>query len=428
MNIFTKQIAKLTLKALALVQTYTLTNPTFGKLLGGQATYAGKSIDENSAMMVSTAWACVRLLSQTIGYLPWAIYEQDGKGNSTRIDHDLSAVLIDSPNVDMTSVEFKEAKVTNLSLQGNCYSLKETRTDQSISALYPIPTCYVQNKISKDGEIYYAINDRGKWDDYPREKIWHVKGFGSNGLAGLSPIAYARQTLGLSLATEEFQARFFSAGAAPSWLVSIPNWLHPDQRVIARENIQRLVAGNENAHKAWLLEGGMTAQPGTMPLADAQFLELRGLTVDEVCRWFGVPPHLVAKLDRSTNNNIEQQSLEFIMYGLQHYLTRFESSATKWLFKPDERKRFFLRFNVDALLRADAVGRAALWSAGAQNGYLNRNEIRAKEGWNRSNDAGMDSYTVQSNLVPIDKLGALADKQAAPTPAPVVAPAKAPVP
>jgi HK97 family phage portal protein len=413
-NFMSRWVNRMLTKAAASVVSYSLQDQSFGKKLinmMGRPTYTGKSVDETSAMQIATVWSCVRIISETIGSLPWAIYERDGKGNSTKVDHDLGYVLTQSPNSDMTPVEFKEAKGQNLALQGNAYSFREARNDGSTSSLYPIPTPLVLPEINKDsGEVQYKVLERGKWETYPREKIWHVKGFGQNGLVGLSPISYAAQSMGLALASEEFQARFFAHGAAPSWLISIPNWLKEDQREIARQNIQQLWGGLDNAHHAKLLEGGMTATPGTMPLADAQFLELRGLTVEEICRIFRIQPHLVAKLDRSTNNNIEQQALEFVMFTMQPYLTRIESSAGRWLFKPGENKRFFLRFNVEGLLRADAAARSELYSKYVQNGIMNRNEVRALENMNHVD--GLDEYTAQVNLTPVEMLAALAQKQA----------------
>lgn len=370
----------------------------------GTPSYTGKSVSEQSAMQVSVAWACVRIITETIGSLPLSMYERDeATGNAKKVEHDISPILITSPNADMTGVEYREALTAGLALRGNHYSEKETGSGGRLISLTPLPPDTAP-KIKSDGSKVYAFNDRGKSQELPAEKVWHIKGFGSDGLVGLSPVAYARQALGVALAAEEFQARFFANGANPSWLISIPQWLDDKQRVIARENINKIWSGLDNVHRAQLLEGGMTAQAATMPLDDAQFMELRGFSLQEVCRIYRIPPHMVADLSRSTNNNIEHQGQEFVMFTLAPYLTRIEASVSRWLLKPEERRRYFLRFNVDGLLRADAAGRAALYASALQNGWMSRNEVRALENRNTVDEEGMDDYTVQSNLLPVDVL------------------------
>ena len=382
--------------------TYTSRDEAFARMFGN-TTYVGKNITPDVALQISTVYACVRVLAETIGSLPLHVYEVKPDGTTIEVDHSLYGVLSVSPNTDMTSVEYREALITNLGLQGNTYSFKDTDSKGRLVSLYPIPSSSVE-PVRRSGTTIYKVNEGGQWREYPQDKIWHVKGFGGNGLVGYSPINYARQVMGVSLASEEFQAKFFASGANPSWIVSIPDWLEEDQRVIARENINRLWGGLDNAHKAQLLEGGMTATAATMPLQDAQFLQLRGLSRDEICAIYRMPPHMVANLERSTNNNIEQQSLEFVMYTLMPYLTRLESSATKWLLPVAERSKYQIRFNFEGLLRADAAARAQLHSTYVQNGIMSRNEVRAIERLNRVEEEGMDDYTVQTNMTPVDKL------------------------
>lgn len=411
MNWLQKSLLSFALKSAGVLR---LTDPQLARWFN-TTTKSGRPVNDDTALQISAVFGCVRVLSETIGTLPWAIYQRSAEGNATRLDTHPMAALLMSPNSDMTKVEFLEAVISNLALRGNAYSLKEESAGRVVS-LYPIKSSLVQTKINDDGQIRYLITDRGKQEEYPQEKIWHIKGFGVDGIQGLSPIGYARESMGISLAAEEFQARFFSQGAKPSFLAKIPQWLKEDQRKIARENLQTLWAGLENAHKIQLLEGGMDVTPLTMPLEDAQFLQLRGFSVEEICRIYRVPPHMVAKLDRSTNNNIEQQSLEFVMYTLAPYLTRIEASFSKWLLKAGERRDIFMRFNVEGLLRADATARANLYASGIQNGWLTRNEVRALENRNASADEGMNSFTVQSNMAPLDRLADIIAGRATATP------------
>ena len=402
-------------------KTMNTTDPALAKLFN-QYTTSGKPVTPDTALQQSTVFTCVRIIAETVGSLPAAVYEVDGD-NMTKVDHDLGDILFNSPNADMDGVEFTEAKVTNIAVGGNGYSLigwSGTPGRSRVTSLYPLAYDSVQVKRETDGTVTYKYLDRGKWEPVPRELIWHVKGFGTNGLIGLSPVGYQREMIGMALATQEFQSKFFSNGATPSWLITIPQWLSKDQRIIARENIDKLWGGSDNAYRAQLLEGGMTAVAGTMPLQDAQFLELRQATKNDIFGMYRVPPHLGGELGRSTNNNIEHQSLDFVMHCILPYLTRLEKSISRWLMQPGDRRRFRVRWNVEGLLRADAAARGMLYSQLLQNGVLNRNEVRALEGRNRVDGPGMDDYTVQTALVPIDKLGAIADKAAAPTPAPAL--------
>jgi HK97 family phage portal protein len=375
---------------------------------GGSLT--GRTVNDDTAMQVSVVWSCIRILSETIGALPMAVYEDKGNGDVKKIDHQVGEVLIRTPNFDMTSTEYREATITNLCLRGNSYSLKETNGAGELISLYPIPSSQVTPRRKDSGAIEYRVLERGKWETYPQEKIWHVKGFGSNGLVGYSPIGYVRQAMGLALATEEFGARFFSQGAKPSGFISVPEWLKDDQRKIARELVDSKFAGLENAQRLQLLEGGMKYESVTMPLEDAQFLETRRFQLDEICRIYRVPPHMVANLERATFSNIEHLSQEFVMYTLMPYLTRFEQASTKWLFRAADRGKYFLRFNVEGLLRADAAGRAQFYSQMLQNGVYSRNEVRALENKNRVD--GLDDYTVQSNMTLVNFLEQLSQPKA----------------
>lgn len=374
----------------------------------GGGTYAGKTVNDDTALAASAVWSCVKILAECIGSLPLAVYERDKKtGNATKVDHPLAAILTATPNADMTDVEFIEAGQVNLGLRGNAYSYIERSAGGDVISLYPIAAHRVEPRRDERGEIVYRVNEDGRWESVPREKIWHIRGFGNTGLVGYSPIGVMRQAIGMSLGAEEFQARFFGSGARPSAVASIPAWLKDDQRKIARENLQATLGGLENAHKIHLLEGGMKLEPWGLPLEDLQFVELRRFQIAEICRIYRIPPHMVADMERATFSNIEQMSLEFVMYTLLPWLTRWEAATNRWLLKPGERERFFVRFNFEGLLRADSAARAQLYATLLQNGVKTRNEIRALENDNRSEDDGMDDFTVQSNMVAIDKLAAL---------------------
>lgn len=400
---------KLVLRAIGLKGTvYDPKSREFMMKMSGAPTYSGKPVNDSTAMQVSVAWACVRIITETLGSLPLAFFERDDRkpGTSHRIDYDpLGTVLTTMPNSEMTRVDLHEGIAASLALRGNSYAYTERRASGEVVALHPMNPAHVTPERQDDGSVRFKYTPaNGKAELLPREQVWHVRGFGTSALEGLSPIAAARQALGVSLAAEEFQARFFSNGANPSWLLSIPQWLEEDQREIAEKRAREIWQGLDNAHRVAILEGGMTATAATMPLQDAQFMELRGFSLQEICRIYRVPPHMVADLSRSTNNNIEHQGAEFVTFTLAPYLTRIEASIGRWLIPVADRSRIFCKFNVNALLRADAAGRAALYSSALQNGWMTRNEVRALEDRNWSEVAGMDAYTAQSNLLPVDAL------------------------
>jgi HK97 family phage portal protein len=417
MNFLARSLAYLAVKAAAISsKPFSAMNHDMVRMVFGAPTAAGVTVDDESMMRVGAAWACRRILSETIGSIPWAIYKRTGDRNAERDDdHPLSAVLINSPNAEQTDVEFREALSMGLTGRGNSYTHID-RTGKRIASLMPIspkkvqtlrkgPGVHSSESSIADGDIFHRIDDRGRYVDLPQEKVWHVKGFGEGTLVGLSPIGAAKEALGGALAMERFANSFFAQGGKPAGIVTIPNFLKPDQRPIARENLQQMMGGLGNAHKFALFEGGMKPEPwGDMPFDEMEFIAGRKFSIQEVCRFYRIPPHMVADLDKATFSNIEHLSQEFVMFTLMPYFTRIEASAKKWLFSPEDRSKYFLRFNYEGLLRADSAGRAAFYASALQNGWLNRNEVRGLENRNRSDAEGMDDYTIQSNMAFVDQL------------------------
>lgn len=383
----------------------------------GQPTSSGKSVTDESSMRVAAVWACRRIISECISMMPWSMYRRTSDRNSEQADdHWLQDVLVYTPNADMTDAEFRETMTMDLTGEGNTYSLKE-QLGKRVTSLYPMPACHVKlmrrangvvtrEPSIAEGEVFFRFNDRGRTVDYPRDKVWHVKGFG-NGLVGLSPIAAVREGIGGALAMEEFSNRFFSQGGMPAGTLSYPGWLTPEQREVAREALTRLLGGLGKAHQFALFEGGVKPEPWTPAnMEDMQFILGRKFSVLEICRIFRVPPHMVAELEKGASYaSIEQMSMDFVQFTLLPYLNRFERSVTKWLLPLEERRKYFLRFNYEVLLRADSKGRAEFLSIMVNNGMMTRNEARAKENLNKSTDKNMDAFTVQTALAPIEKLG-----------------------
>lgn len=414
-------LANLAIKAGYSTETFDTMNHSQIAKMFGEATATGKTVTTSSAMKVSAAWVCMKIISEALGASGYGVYRKlpNDAGFELADDHPLNDVLGISPNADQTDVEFRESIGLSLCQQGNSYNYIE-RIGARIAALTPLmnvkPT-RKQGGNSKlaipDGTIFYQVLDRGVWEDYPQEKIWHIKGFGSiDPLMGLSPIGAAREAIGSAMAMEEFNNKFFAQGGKPSGTITIDKWLDEKQRVVARENLTQLLGGLANMHKFVLLEGGMKPEPwGDNLLKDMEFVLGRRFTVEDICRFYRVPLHLaISQMEKGGYSSLEQLSLEFIGYTLRPYFKRVSASARRWLLAPGaDRTQYCIRFDYDDLLIADTAALGEFLAKQTGNGVMNRNEARKKLGLNRVDAAGMDDYTVQIALTPIDKLGDLAD-------------------
>lgn len=381
----------------------------------GRGSYTGRAVTDDFAMAVSTVWRCISLRAQTVGSLPWAVYERVAPGKAREVpDHPLAEVLVHSPNADMDRMQFREALEANLGLRGNACSLKETRKDGSVSSLTPLPTRQLRFERDRDtGAMQYKFQDRGKEEIFPAEKIWHIRSFSFDGRVGLPALGSGRHAIALAAAAEEFGSRFFANGARVSGVVRIPNWLNDEQRPKAQKNIADFWSGLENAHKLQLLEGGMEYQDISASPGEAQHNELRGFQVVDICRFLGVPPHLCFDLTHGSYNNVETLAGEWVTFGLLPDLVRIELAAQKQLLTPGDRRRYFVRFNFEGLLRANSAERAQFYAQMLQNGVFSRNEVREKENLDRIDEPGMDDRTVQTNLALIQFIEAMAKTGAA---------------
>lgn len=371
--------------------------------------YAGKPVTIDTALELSAAMACVRLTSETIGTLPAILYEREkNESRSVARDHPLYAVIHESPNADQTAVEFWEGEIAKVCLVGNAVSLKTTRADGSLISLEPLSPHDVSWRLTQDRGIVYAINDRGRVEtDIPPDKVFHIKGFGIDRHAGLSPISFARHSLGAAMAADETAGRVLGGGLNLSGFIKTGGAvLDAEQRLQWEETLKKY-SGSENAGKLLTLEGGFDFVPMTMPAKDAQLLESRRFNVEEVCRWFRTPPILIghsAEGQTMWGSGVEQIMLAWLTTGLRTFIVRTEAAINKRLLAPKDRARFYSEINVDGLLRADTKTRAQFYSAVAQNGIYDRAELRRLE--NLPFKEGSDALTVQSNLIRLDRLGA----------------------
>jgi HK97 family phage portal protein len=382
----------------------------------GGMSHSGKHVTVDSALQIATVWACVRLLAETIATLPLSLYERDGEGHRHPArEHNLYRLLHDQPNADMTAAEFWEAMVAGMATWGNGYAEKEM-SGKRVIALTPLRPELMTVTRDRNGSLAYRYNETGgKVRELPEDRVFHLKNFSLNGLVGLSPVAQARHTLGMAQATEAAASKLYADGLRGSGVMEAPGTLNATQRADADVWLRRFREA-QAAGGIPLVEGGFVYKPISLTPEDAQMLQVMGFSVEEICRWYRVPPFMVGHTEKTTSwgTGLEQQMIGFLTFSLRPYLTKIEQTVKKSLLSAEERARYYAEFNLEGLLRADSAGRAALYATYAQNGIKTRNEMRAME--NDPPRPGGDVLTVQSNLLPLDKLGTNFAAPAAPKP------------
>ena len=370
------------------------------------STTSGKVVNERTAMQTSAVYACVRILAETVASLPLHTYKRIDKGKEKALEHDLYYLLHDAPNPEMTSFIFRETMMSHLLLWGNSYSqiLRDGRNN--VKGLYPLMPDKVTVDRDKTGEIYYIYNKDGEQYPLRNDQVLHIPGLGFDGLIGYSPIAMAKNSIGVAIATEEYGSKFFSNGANPSGVLEHPGTIKDPKRV--RDSWNAVYQGSSNAHKVAVLEEGMSFKAIGIPPDQAQFLDTRKFQIEEICRIFRVPPHLVANLERATFSNIENQSISFVVHTIRPWLIRIEQSINKALFKESETKTHFVSFTVDGLLRGDYKTRMEGYAVGIQNGFLSPNDVRGLENMNVIENG--EIYCMNGNMLKLEDVGAYANK------------------
>lgn len=384
---------------------------------------SGKFVTERSAMQMTAVYSCVRILSEALASLPLQFYHytEDG-GKEKAVDKPLYTLLHDEPNPEMTSFIFRETLMTHLLLWGNAYSQIIRNGKGEVVALYPLMPDRMKVDRDESGRLYYeytvyesddvsgrkGTNKVGRVVKLKPYDVLHVPGLGFDGLVGYSPIAMAKNAIGLAIAAEEYGSTFFANGAQPSGVLEHPGTLQDPAKI--RDSWQSTFGGSGNANKIAVLEEGMKYAPISIPPDQAQFLETRKFQIDEIARIFRVPPHMVGDLEKSSFSNIEQQSLEFVKYTLDPWVCRWEQAMTKALLSPEEKKNYFLKFNVDGLLRGDYESRMRGYATARQNGWMSANDIRELENLDRiPEDQGGNLYLINGNMTKLNDAGVYAD-------------------
>ena len=391
------------------------TNSTTGSayrfLFGG--TTAGKPVTERTSMQMTAVYSCVRILAEAVAGLPIHLYQYTETGGKEKaIKHPLYFLLHDEPNPEMTSFVFRETLMTHLLLWGNAYAQIIRNGKGEVIALYPLMPNRMTVDRDANGQLYYQY--QSSKDEAPTIKgstiilkssdVLHIPGLGFDGLVGYSPIAMAKNAIGMAIACEEYGAKFFANGAAPGGVLEHPGTLKDPARI--RESWNATFGGSSNSSKVAVLEEGMKYTPIAISPEQAQFLETRKFQINEIARIFRIPPHMVGDLEKSSFSNIEQQSLEFVKYTLEPWLVRWEQSMVRSLLSPKEKQEYFIKFNVDGLLRGDYQSRMNGYAIGRQNGWMSANDIRSLENLDLiPEEKGGNLFLINGNMTKLEDAG-----------------------
>ena len=376
-------------------------NPRWGRLMGlggGSETSAGVDVTPDSSLTYSAVFACVRVIAEDVSSLSLLLYRRLARGKERAVEHPLYRLLHDMPNPEMTSQELRETLTGHVSLWGNGYAEIERDRAGRVTALWPLRPDRMRVRRTQGRLVYeYRLADTTVTLD--AAQVMHLRGLGSNGIVGYSPVALQRNAVGLGLATEEFGSRFFANGARPGLVLSHPGQLSPAAQDNLRESWSRKHEGLSQAHRIGILEEGMTITQIGIPPEDAQFLETRRFQALEIARIFRVPPHMIGDLDRATFSNIEHQAIQYVDGTLLPWLRRWEMRIWADLLSDQERAQLFAEHLLDGKLRGDTLTRYQAYMTGRQGGWLSVNDIRERENMNPVE--GGDEYLQPLNMTPV---------------------------
>lgn len=368
--------------------------------LGG-STVPAAAVNFDSAMQISAVFGAVRIISETIGSLPFNLYKKNAEGRSVADDHPLHRVLTRRPNRYQTRVEFWESMALNLAISGNAYAIIQ-RAGNRIVGLLPLSSSQVETSLLADGSVVHSYTDGMNVKVYGESSMWHIKLFG-NAVIGLSPMAYARNSIGIAIAADNRVTKIFSNGAKPSGVLTIDKTLTKEQRAQVRANFSELEEGNED--RLFVLEAGMQYQQVSMTPQDVELLESRRFQIEDIGRFFGVPSILLNQTfgQSSLGSNVYEILSAFYKLNLRPYLEKIEESILRWLMTEEESKSFEAEFDFDSLLRADTMSRFQANREAINSGQLTPNEARISEG--RSSLPGGEQLLIQGAMIPIQNAG-----------------------
>ena len=378
---------------------------------------AGKRVTDRTALQHTVVYACVRVLSEAVAQLPLHLYKYTNSGKERVPQHPLYFLLHDQPNPEMTSFRFRETLMSHILIYGNAYAQIIRNGRGEIIGLYPLTPDRIKVDRDEHNKLIYIYS---RYDEanpnikiqgeivLKQKDVLHIPGLGFDGLVGYSPIAMAKNALGISLACEEYGASFFANGASPSGILEHPGVIKDPSKI--REAWHNAY-GSGNSHKVAVLEEGMKYQPIAIPNNEAQFLETRKFQIEEIARLYRVPLHMIGDLDHATFSNVEHLSLDFVKYSLDPWLVRWEQELMRALLSESEKGKYFIKFNVEGLLRGDYASRMQGYATARQNGWMSANDIRELEDMNMiSEENGGNLYLCNGSFTKLANAGAFANQ------------------
>lgn len=376
---------------------------------GIRVSKAGVSFNEETAKKFTAVFACIRVLSETLASMPIIIYKDRKVGNKSSgkdraVDHPLYDLLHNAPNNEMPAYTFKETLMNHICSSGNGYAQIQRNRKGEIISLNILPWTVTDVRRNwKTGKLEYWTNDRGKSVKLDPDEVFHIPGLGFDGIKGYSPVKMAMEAIGLGLAAEEFGAHFFSSGANAGGIVEYEGKMDSEAKEQFRKSFMEKYAGLGKSHSVIFLENGSKFTKLAIPNNEAQFLETRRFQIEEIARIYRVPLHLIQDLERSTNNNIEHQSLEFVMYTMLPWFTRWEQFINFKLLTREERQQgYFAEFLVNALLRGDTEARAKMLHLMRQDGVISADEWRELENMNPQEGGQGKHYLINGNMISVE--------------------------
>lgn len=400
-------------------------DPALAQMFGvGMTTSSGAIVTPETAMRSAAVYACVRVLTDTISTLPIHVFEKSGKGVRDQLDdHPLSLLLSRRPYRALDTVQWRQFLMGHVALRGNAYAEIVTANNGQVTELFPMHPDRVRPFWAPDGRKAYEFQpERGPRRILLQQEVLHLMGLSLDGLRGLNPIEFHRETIGLALATQQYGSSSFGNGAVPKGAIVVPGTLDPEGAKSLREAWERRHAGPENQGRVGILHSGMTWTNVGMTNEDAQYIEVMGFSANDIARVFRVPPHKIGILDRATFSNIEHQALEFVQDTVMPIVVAWETAMNTALFSEAEQRTRYVKFNLDGLLRGDFKSRQEGLAIQRTHGVINADEWRAREDVSPiGGDAG-GLYLVQSNMAPSDKLAEMQAAKSRPVQPPNAAP------
>lgn len=381
--------------------------------LSGDRSFSGVEVSETNALTYTAVYGAVRILSESVASLPLKLYRRRSDGGKDEAsDHPTYALVHDMPNPETTSFIFRETLQGHLCTWGNAYAEIQRRANGQPAGLWQRRPDRVEIERVSGALQYQITRTDGPEDFLPADRVLHVPGLSFNGFTGFSPIRMARESIGAGLAQERSAASFFGNASMPGGFIKHPQSLNEQAQERIRNTLEKIHKGPGNAHRLAVLDEGMDWVQAGIPNEDSQFLESRVFQVQEVCRWFRIPPHMLAELSHATFTNIEHQDLEFVKYTLMPWLRRWEAEMNRKLLTMQEQSQgYFFEFLVDGLLRGDIKTRYESYSVAIKDGWMSRNEVRSKE--NMNPEDGLDQFILPQQTLTVGDDVAMEDGESA---------------